>query len=99
MFDRFAIKYNFTGNPLIDLTVVKSKKFLKYVQDAERQNTLLQKVLLKYKQKRTDSFERNQMNVESEIWLLSKKIIASQDKGQEQLLREEMALLHKIKSE
>lgn len=60
---------------------------------------ILQKVLLKYKQKRTDLFDRNQMNVESEIWLLSKKIIASQGTALEQPLREEMSLLHKIKHE
>ena len=56
-------------------------------------------MLLKYKQKRTESFEKNQMNVESEIWQLSNKIIATNSLESEQRMREEMALLHKIKIE
>lgn len=31
MFDRFAVKYKFTGNPIVDLKVVKSRKYLRFV--------------------------------------------------------------------
>ena len=49
IFDRFAEKYYFRGNPLIDIKVAHSKKLLQYIREASDVNLSLQKELKRLK--------------------------------------------------
>ena len=72
---------------------------MRYVKKADNQNLVIAKILLKYKQKRSSKFDRNQMDVEKEISHLSERIVTCNDGKEEKKLREQLSLLYQIKAE
>ena len=58
MFDRLSEEYKFSGNPIIDLKIIKSRKYLSFVRKNDKLNLQLAKLLLKYKQGRKVKFEK-----------------------------------------
>lgn len=99
MFDKFAKKYDFRGNHLIDLQVVRSKSYLKAIEKYERENLKIQKLLHRYKIVMDSGIKRKRMVIEDEIFKVVDQIIAEKDPGREARLRSGLKMLHQMKSD